>query len=107
MFSTKRKDIFVLTILSFFALLSLVWIREIDSSEARNLISAREILQNSNWWTPTLNGHFYFENPPLPVWITAFVMMITHSHSEVILRLPNMLCCIFTVLFLYSLYSSQ
>ena len=31
MFSTKRKDIFVLTILSFFALLSLVWIREIDS----------------------------------------------------------------------------
>jgi len=101
MFSTKRKDIFVLTILSFFALLSLVWIREIDSSEARNLISAREILQNSNWWTPTLNGHFYFENPPLPVWITAFVMMITHSHSEVILRLPNMLCCIFTVLFLY------
>jgi len=101
MFSTKRKDIFVLTILSFFALLSLIWIREIDSAEARNLISAREILQNSNWWTPTLNGHFYFENPPLPIWITAFVMMVTHSHSEVILRLPNMLCCIFTVLFLY------
>ena len=101
MFSTKRKDIFVLTILSFFALLSLIWIREIDSAEARNLISAREILQNSNWWTPTLNGHFYFENPPLPIWITAFVMMVTHSRSEVILRLPNMLCCIFTVLFLY------
>lgn len=101
MFSTKRKDIFVLTFLSFFALLSFIWIREIDSYEARNLISAREMLQNSNWWTPTLNGHFYFENPPLPVWITAFVMMITHSHSEVILRLPNMLCYIFTVLFLY------
>ena len=101
MFSTKRKDIFVLTILSFFALLSLVWIKEIDSAEARNLISAREILQNSNWWTPTLNGHFYFENPPLPVWITAFIMLVTHSHSEVILRLPNILCCIFTVLFLY------
>jgi hypothetical protein len=60
MFSTKRKDIFVLTILSFFALLSLVWIREIDSSEARNLISAREILQNSNWWTPTCEWTFLF-----------------------------------------------
>ena len=101
MFSTKRKDIFVLIVLSIFALLSFIWIREIDSAEARNLISAREILQNSNWWTPTVNGHFYFENPPLPIWLTAFVMMITHSHSEVILRLPNMLCCIFTVLFLY------
>ena len=101
MFSTKRKDIFVLIVLSIFALLSFIWIREIDSAEARNLISAREILQNSNWWTPTVNGHFYFENPPLPIWLTAFVMMTTHSHSEVILRLPNMLCCIFTVLFLY------
>lgn len=101
MFSTKRKDVFVLIILSFFALISLVWIREIDSAEAKNLISAREILQNSNWWSPTLNGHFYFENPPLPIWITAFVMMITRSQSEVVLRLPNMLCCIFTVLFLY------
>ena len=76
MFSTKRKDIFVLTILSFFALLSLVWIREIDSSEAKNLISAREILQNSNWWTPTLNGHFYFENPHLTLKIRHFLYKI-------------------------------
>ena len=79
MFSTKRKDIFVLTILSFFALLSLVWIREIDSSEARNLISAREILQNSNWWTPTLNGHFYFENP---LHFQNFHFCFDHSHFE-------------------------
>ncbi len=101
MFSTKRKDIFVLTILSIFAFLSLIWIKEIDSYEAKNFIVAREILQNSNWWTPTLNGHFYFEIPPLSIWITAFVMKITHSHSETILRIPNMICCIFTVLFLY------
>ena len=30
MFSTKRKDIFVLIVLSIFALLSFIWIREID-----------------------------------------------------------------------------
>lgn len=101
MFSTRRKDIFVLVVLSLFAYLSIIAIREIDSAEARNFIAAREMLENSSWWSPTVNGHFYFENPPLPTWLTAIVMMITRSHSETILRIPNMLCCIFTVLFLY------
>ena len=101
MFSTRRKDIFVLVVLSLFAYLSIIAIREIDSAEARNFIAAREMLENSSWWSPTVNGHFYFENPPLPTWLTAIVMMITRSHSEAILRIPNMLCCIFTVLFLY------
>ena len=101
MFSTRRKDIFVLVVLSLFAYLSIIAIREIDSAEARNFIAAREMLENSSWWSPTVNGHFYFENPPLPTWLTAIVMMITRSHSEAILRIPNMLCCIFTILFLY------
>ena len=101
MFSTRRKDIFVLVVLSLFAYLSIIAIREIDSAEARNFIAAREMLENSSWWSPTVNGHFYFENPPLPTWLTAIVMMITRSHSEVVLRIPNMLCCIFTILFLY------
>ena len=101
MFSTRRKDIFVLVVLSLFAYLSIIAIREIDSAEARNFIAAREMLENSNWWSPTVNGHFYFEKPPLPIWLTAIVMMITRSRSEIILRIPNMLCCIFTILFLY------
>ena len=102
MFSTRRKDIFVLVVLSLFAYLSIIAIREIDSAEARNFIAAREMLENSSWWSPTVNGHFYFENPPLPTWLTAIVMMITRSHSEAILRIPNMLCCIFNLNYQYS-----
>ena len=40
MFSTRRKDVFVLVVLSLFAYLSIIAIREIDSAEARNFYSS-------------------------------------------------------------------
>lgn len=101
MFSTRRTDILVLIGLSFFAFLSVIWVREVDFNEAKNLISAREMLAYSDWWTSKLNGQLYFEAPPLPTWLTAIVMWITRSDSEIILRLPSVLVSVFTVLFLY------
>lgn len=101
MLSSNKKDIFILLILSIFAFLSVIWINEVDIMEARNFITAREILQNSDWWTTTLNGQFRFEKPPFPTWLTAFTMMITNSKLEFILRTPNMLVSVFTILFLY------
>ena len=101
MLSSNKKDIFILLILSIFAFLSIIWINEVDIMEARNFITAREMLQNSDWWTTTLNGQFRFEKPPFPTWLTAFTMMITNSKLEFILRIPNMLVSVFTILFLY------
>ena len=101
MLSGNKKDIFILLILSIFAFLSIIWINEVDIMEARNFITAREMLQNSDWWTTTLNGQFRFEKPPFPTWLTAFTMMITNSKLEFILRIPNMLVSVFTILFLY------
>lgn len=101
MLSSNKKDIFILLSLSIFAFLSVIWVNEVDIMEARNFISAREILDNSDWWTTTLNGQFRFEKPPFPTWLTAFTMMLFHSKSESILRIPNILVSIFTILFLY------
>lgn len=101
MFSNSKKDIFILLIISVFAFLSVIWVKEVDIMEARNFISAREILDSSNWWTTTLNGQFRFEKPPFPTWLAALTMLISHSKSEIILRIPNMLASIFTVIFLY------
>ena len=101
MLFSNKKDIFILLILSIFAFLSIIWINEVDIMEARNFITAREMLQNSDWWTTTLNGQFRFEKPPFPTWLTAFTMMITNSKLEFILRIPNMLVSVFTILFLY------
>ena len=101
MLSSNKKDIFILLILSILAFLSVIWVNEVDIMEARNFITAREMLQNSDWWTTTLNGQFRFEKPPFPTWLTAFTMMITNSKLEFILRIPNMLVSVFTILFLY------
>ena len=101
MLSSNKKDIFILLIISIFAFLSVIWVKEVDIMEARNFISAREILDSSDWWATTLNGQFRFEKPPFPTWLTALTMLITHSKSEFILRIPNALISIFTVIFLY------
>ena len=101
MLSSNKKDIFILLSLSIFAFLSVIWVNEVDIMEARNFITAREMLQNSDWWTTTLNGQLRFEKPPFPTWLTAFTMMLFHSKSESILRIPNILVSIFTILFLY------
>lgn len=101
MFSNNKRDMFILLSLSIFAFLSVIWVREVDIMEARNFITAREMLQNSDWWTTTLNGQFRFEKPPLPTWLTGLTMMISNSRSEFILRIPNMLVSVFTILFLY------
>ena len=39
--------------------------------EARNFISAREMLTDNNWRLTTLNGEARYQKPPLPTCITA------------------------------------
>lgn len=88
----EKYDPYLLFFLTLFALLSVLWIREADIMEARNFVSAREILTNHNWWTTTLNGNLRFEKPPFPTWITALWMqIIRNTSSEALLRIPNAL----------------
>lgn len=54
--------------LTFFAQLNQF---ETDLMEARNFITAREMLTEGNWLSPTMNGKPRLEKPPLPTWITA------------------------------------
>ena len=44
MLSNNKKDILILLSLSIFAFLSVIWVNEVDIMEARNFITAREIL---------------------------------------------------------------
>jgi len=39
--------------------------------EARNFITAREMITDGNWILTTMNGGPRYEKPPLPTWITA------------------------------------
>jgi 4-amino-4-deoxy-L-arabinose transferase-like glycosyltransferase len=39
--------------------------------EARNFITAREMITDGNWLLTTMNGLARYEKPPLPTWLTA------------------------------------
>lgn len=48
-----------------------------DIMEARNIVTAREMVYDDNWLVPTMNGDLRLEKPPLPTWLTAVTEMIS------------------------------
>ncbi|WP_296314853.1 ArnT family glycosyltransferase [Winogradskyella sp. UBA3174] len=59
--------------------------------EARNFISAREMLTDDNWILTTMNGEARYQKPPLPTWITAIFGSIFGIKSVLALRWPTLL----------------
>lgn len=68
----KRKYFFVvlLVFVTFFVNNSAI---PTDIMESRNIVTAREMVDDSNWLVPTMNGELRLEKPPLPTWIAAVV----------------------------------
>ena len=44
---------------------------EVNIMEARNFITAREMLDYGHWFHTTMNLEPRYEKPPLPTWMTA------------------------------------
>jgi len=59
--------------------------------EARNFISAREMLTDDNWILTTMNGEARYQKPPLPTWITAVFGYLFGIKSVLALRAPALL----------------
>lgn len=78
----ERKYLIILAFISMVAFFSNLWVRPADLMEARNFITAREMIQNDNYIIPTLNDFLRFEKPPLPTWVTALVMNITENVKD-------------------------
>lgn len=60
----------------------------INIMEARNFITAREMILDGNWLLTTMNELPRYEKPPLPTWLTAFSGMIFGMNSITALRIP-------------------
>ncbi len=56
--------------------------------EARNFITAREMITDGNWFLTTMNGEPRYQKPPLPSWICAFFGLAFGLKSLFALRLP-------------------
>lgn len=84
----------------FFPHLSVV---EVNIMEARNFITAREMLEYGNWIHTTMNLEPRYEKPPLPTWITAFSASLFGLKNLFGLRLPASLSAVFLIFTFYFL----
>ena len=73
----------------------------VNIMEARNFITAREMVNQNNWILTTLNNLPRYEKPPLPTWLTAISGAIFGFESLTAMRLPSALT---TILLLFTFY---
>ncbi len=71
--------------------------------EARNFITAREMVNDGHWLLTTMNGEPRYQKPPLPTWLTAFSSFIFGIKSIFGLRLPTVIMIMILGSFLYKL----
>ncbi|NDP28227.1 MAG: hypothetical protein GZ087_12495 [Flavobacterium sp.] len=69
--------------------------------EARNFITAREMVRNNNWILTTINDLPRYEKPPLPTWLTALSGLFFGFETIFGLRLPVVFI---TLLLVFSTY---
>ena len=50
--------------------------------EARNFVSAREMITDDSWILTTMNGEARYQKPPLPTWMTANEAVVSGSLSS-------------------------
>lgn len=87
----------------FFSHLDLLFV---NIMEARNFITAREMVANNNWFLTTINLEPLYEKPSLTNWITALSGMIFGFKNILVMRAPAALSGVFLVLMLYHLSKS-
>ncbi len=73
----------------------------INIMEARNFITAREMLHDGHWLLTTLNGEPRYQKPPLPTWLTAVSAAVFGLKNLFALRLPAALVSMLLVLVSY------
>ncbi|WP_029035308.1 ArnT family glycosyltransferase [Salinimicrobium terrae] len=72
----------------------------VNIMEARNFITAREMVNENNWFLTTLNLEPRYEKPPLPTWVTAISGML-FGFGNFALRLPAALVTLLLLIYFY------
>lgn len=67
----NKLYVLLLMIVCFFAFFINNGVIHTDIMESRNIVTAREMVYDSHWLVPTMNGDLRLEKPPLPTWMAA------------------------------------
>lgn len=76
---------------------------EVTIMEARNFITAREMITDGNWLLTTMNGEPRYQKPPLPTWLAAISAFVFGAQSVYAMRLPGFIMVIVLALCSYVL----
>ena len=79
----------------------------VDIMEARNFVTAREMVDDGNWLFTTMNGEPRYQKPPLPTWLSAFMGEIFGTQSVWALRFPAALSCVVLILFFFEFLKKE
>ena len=82
--------------------LVLLWnldVLNVTIMEARNFVTAREMVDDGNYLLPTLNDEYRLQKPPLPTWMTSAVTLVSGSQDVFWLRLPAVFLGLLSLLF--------
>lgn len=101
----KNNTVLFLIITTLIMLFVNLGVLQTNIMEARNIISAREMVDQGNWIFTTLNGLPRYEKPPLPTWITAVFGSIFGFENIFWLRIPVVLITLLLVYFFYKIAS--
>ncbi|WP_434035364.1 ArnT family glycosyltransferase [Formosa sp. 4Alg 33] len=77
-------------------------VMQVTIMEARNFITAREMITDNHWILTTMNGEARYEKPPLPTWLSAISASIFGLHVYA-LRLPTVFLIMVIGVFVYRL----
>jgi 4-amino-4-deoxy-L-arabinose transferase-like glycosyltransferase len=101
------KDVFqvgALCLICWFTIFSNRGVLNPDVMEARNIITAREMVKYHNWLIPAMNGEVRIAKPPLPTWVTSLAVLWSGSDENLdALRFPAGLAALLMVLFVYGI----
>ena len=70
------NPLFILSSVAFLVFFTHMDALLVNIMEARNFITAREMIQDGHWLLTTINGEARYQKPPLPTWLTAFSAII-------------------------------
>ena len=72
--------------------------------EARNFVTAREMVELGNWLIPSMDGQVRVAKPPLPTWLTALSRIAAgNPDSMFAMRIPAALSAILMILSFFGL----
>lgn len=87
----EKYPVLTIFLLAFVAMLPSLNGLQVTIMEARNFITAREMVSDGNWILTTMNGIPRYAKPPLPTWITAMYGWAFGLNNIFALRLPSVI----------------